>query len=34
LLGSGEIDPSRVFVLAATDKPAQQNKIRAELALK
>jgi hypothetical protein len=34
LLGSGEVDPGRVFVLAATDKPPQQNKVRAELALK
>jgi len=34
LLGSGEVDPGRVFVLAVSTKPPQQNKVRAELALK
>jgi hypothetical protein len=34
LLGSHEVDPGRVFVLAANAKPPQQNKVRAELALK
>jgi hypothetical protein len=34
LLGSHEIDPGRVFVLAANAKPPQENKVRVELALK
>ncbi|MGH8137739.1 MAG: DUF748 domain-containing protein [Steroidobacteraceae bacterium] len=35
LLGGGEIDPARVFVIGGSPKPAaQQDKVRVELALK
>ncbi len=34
LLGSGEIDPQRVFLIAAEAKPAVDGKVRVELALK
>jgi hypothetical protein len=35
LLGGGEIDPSRVFVIGSASKPAaDKDKVRVELALK
>jgi hypothetical protein len=34
LLGSGEIDPQRVFLIAAESKPPVDGKVRVELALK
>ena len=34
LLGSGEIDPQRVFLIAAESRPPVEGKVRVELALK
>ncbi|HKT73692.1 MAG TPA: DUF748 domain-containing protein [Steroidobacteraceae bacterium] len=34
LLGSGEIDPARVFVIGAASKPPDGDKVRVELSLK